>query len=178
MAPVSCHHLLLPYLCIDQKSTIMSISENHTLLIRHISESFENGILIKLTLSNKRTKSDDLNNVFVKPVVIKEGTLLSFVYRHTTKDVTKNFGIAEATEEITGLLTEHFFNADLFTSENDFSLLSNKKGNSKLLKRPATSTEIPLFSHDKIKRRFYNRKIQMYPYSKPNVRNILSHTKH
>lgn len=161
-APASCHHLLLPYLCIDQKSTIMSISENHTLLIRHISESFENGILIKLTLSNKRSKSDDLNNVFVKPVVIKEGTLLSFVYRYTTKDVTKNFGIEEASEEITGLLTEHFFNADLFTSENDFSLLSNKKGNSKLLKRPATSTEIPLFSHDKIKRRFIEHEGNIY----------------
>ena len=146
--------LHLHYLCTDQLSTTMSSTENHTLLIQHISESFENNILIKLTLSNKRSKSEDLNNVFVKPAIIKEETLLSFVYRHTTKDITKNFGIEEASEEIIRLLNDHFFNADLFTTENDFSLLSNKKGNSKLLKKLATSTEIPLFSHDKIKRRF------------------------
>ena len=132
----------------------MSSIDNHTLLTQHIRESFESNTLIKLTLSNKRNKSNDLNNVFVKPAVIKAETLISFVYRYATKDITKNFGIDEAIEEITGLLTEHFLNADLFTTENDFSLLSNKKGNSKLLKKPATSTEIPLFSHDKIKQRF------------------------
>ena len=132
----------------------MSTSQNTISLTERLSESLENNTLIKLTLSNKRTKGEDLNNVFVKPVVIKNETLLSFVYRHTTKDVTKNFGIEEAAEEIARLLTDQFFNADLFTSESDFSLLSNKKGNSKLLKKPASSTEIPLFSHDKIKRRF------------------------
>jgi SAM-dependent methyltransferase len=140
----------------------MSTSQNTLLLTERLSESLENNTLIKLTLSNKRTKGEDLNNVFVKPVVIKGETLLSFVYRHTTKDVTKNYGIEEATEEIAGLLTDHFFNADLFTSEADFSLLSNKKGNSKLLKKPASSTEIPLFSHDKIKRRFIQPEGNLY----------------
>lgn len=132
----------------------MSKTENINSLLSAINESFENSTLLKLTLSNKRNKTDDLNNVFVKPVVIKGETLLSFVHRHTTKDITKNFAIEDAVEEIVKLLTDHFFNADLFTSEADFSLLSNKKGNSKLLKKPASSTEIPLFSHDKIKRRF------------------------
>lgn len=132
----------------------MSATENHTLLIQHISENFENNTLIKLTLSNKRSKADDLSNVFIKPAIIKGETLLSFVYRYSTKDVTKNFVIEEAAVEILSLLTDHFLNADLFTSESDFSLLSNKRGNSKLLKKPASSTEIPLFSHDKIKRRF------------------------
>ena len=132
----------------------MSGTENLTLLNQTLSQSFEQNELIKLTLSNKRNKAQDLNNVFVKPVVIKGETLLSFVYRHAIRDVTKNFGFEEAVEEITGLLTEHFFNADLFTSEADFSLLSNKRGNSKLLKKPASSTEIPLFNHDRIKHRF------------------------
>ena len=132
----------------------MSTSQNTILLTERLIESLENNTFIKLTLSNKRNKADDLNNLFVKPAVIKGETLFSFVYRHSTKDVTKNFGVEEATEEIAGLLTDHFFNADLFTSEADFSLLSNKRGNSKLLKKQASSTEIPVFSHDKIKRRF------------------------
>lgn len=131
----------------------MSIPNNIALLIEKLSESMTNSRLIKLTLSNKRNKSDDLNNVFVKPVVIRDEMLLSFVYRHATRDVTKNLTLEETTEVLSSLLTEHFFNADLFTTEVDWLLLSNKRGNSKLLKKPASSTEIPLFSHDKIKRR-------------------------
>ncbi|MDY0344884.1 MAG: hypothetical protein RBR28_15035, partial [Lentimicrobium sp.] len=66
----------------------MSGTENLTLLTQSVSQSLENNTLIKLALSNKRNKADDLNNVFVKPVVIKGEILLSFVYRHLTKDVT------------------------------------------------------------------------------------------
>jgi len=131
----------------------MTISGNTSSLTDLISASYESGTFIKLTLSNKRDKTDDLNNVFVRPVVIKDEAVLSFVYRHTTKDVTKNFPLSEATVQITELLTDSFFNADLFTSEADYALLNNKRGNSKLLKKPASSAEIPVFSHDKIKRR-------------------------
>jgi len=140
----------------------MTTSANISALIDLISESFENSTLLKLTLSNKRDRNDDLNNVFVRPVVIKDQVLLSFVFRHTTKDVTKNFPVAEATEEITGLLTDRFFNADLFSSTADYSLLSNKRGNSKLLKKAASSKEIPAFRHDKIKRRLINPENNVY----------------
>lgn len=131
----------------------MTTSSNITSLADLISESFETGSLIKLTLSNKRNKSDDLNNVFVRPVVIKDQAVLTFVFRHTTRDVTKNFSPEEAGEQLTELLSDRFFNADLFTSVADYALLSNKRGNSKLLKKPASSVEIPVFRHDKIKQR-------------------------
>lgn len=131
----------------------MTSPNNIIALIGLIEESFETGTLIKLTLSNKRSKADDLNNVFVRPVVIRDIAVLTFVFRHTTKDVTRNFPVAEAAEQLTELLADRFFNADLFTSLADYSLLSNKRGNSKLLKRPASSVEIPVFRHDKIKQR-------------------------
>ena len=143
----------LHYLCQIQFLRLMSVPQNVILLTERLHESFENNTLTKLTLSNKRNKSDDLNNVFVKPVMIKGEAVLSFVYRHATKDVTKNLTVEESTEEINNLLTDHFFNADLFTTEADWALLSNKRGNSKMLKKAASSTEVPLFSHDKIKRR-------------------------
>lgn len=131
----------------------MTTNGNISSLTDLISASYESGTFIKLTLSNKRDKTDDLNNVFVRPVVIKDEAVLSFVFRHTTKDVTKNFPLSEATAQITELLTDIFFNADLFTSSADYALLNNKRGNSKLLKKPASSAEVPVFSHDKIKRR-------------------------
>ncbi|MHC1776405.1 MAG: SAM-dependent methyltransferase [Lentimicrobium sp.] len=131
----------------------MSASENIAALLSNLTESFNTSTFLKLTLSNKRSKGDDLNNVFVKPVVIRELAQLNFVFRHETKDVTKNYPLTDALDQITWLLSANFFNADLFTSQADYSLLSNKRGHSKLLKKPASSVEIPVFRHDKIKQR-------------------------
>lgn len=55
----------------------MSASENTTAILSNLSESFNTSTFLKLTLSNKRSKSDDLNNVFIKPVVIKEQAVLN-----------------------------------------------------------------------------------------------------
>jgi len=140
----------------------MSLNEHIATLSAAISDSMVNGNLLKLTLSNKRSKSGDLNNVFVKPVVIKDQTLLSFVYRHTTRDVTKNFTVEDALDQMAGLLSATFFNADLFTSAADYSLLSNKRGRTTLLKKPASSAELPVFSHDKIKRRLIEAENNVY----------------
>lgn len=101
----------------------MSLNEHIATLTAAISDSMVNGNMLKLTLSNKRSKTDDLNNVFVKPVMIKDQTLLSFVYRHSTRDVTKNFTIEDAVDQIAVLLSATFFNADLFTSAADYSHL-------------------------------------------------------
>ncbi len=140
----------------------MTTTSHITSLTDLISENYESGTLVKLTLSNKRKKTDDLNNVFVKPVVIRGEAVLSFVLRHETKDVTKNYPLSEALEQITGLLTNTFFNADLFTSAADYSLLSNKRGKSTLLKKPASSGELPVFRHDKIKRRLIETENNVY----------------
>jgi hypothetical protein len=140
----------LTFVC---KIRLMSIEENIGSLLKLFSESFENSALIKLTLSNKRTKASDLNNVFIRPVVIREQALLQFTYRHATRDITSNYPAGEAAVKIDELLKETFLNADLFTAEADYTLLSNKKGNSRLLKKTASSTELPLYRHDKLKRR-------------------------
>ena len=52
--------------------------------------------LVKITLGGKRGKESDLKNLFVKPVLLKTGKKLSFVYRHDTRDITKNFDTKEA----------------------------------------------------------------------------------
>jgi len=140
----------------------MTANENINTLLLKLTESFDSSTLIKLTLSNKRNKTGEVNNVFIKPVVIKGQAMLSFVFRYPTKDMTKNFGIEEAKEQIEDHLKEHFFNADLFTSKADYALLSNKKGNSKLLKKAATSTELPLYRHDNIKKRLINPENNVY----------------
>lgn len=88
--------------------------------------------------------------------------MLSFVYRHETKDVTKNYGLEDALEQISDLLTQQFFNAVLFTSTSDYTLLRNKKGKSTLLKKPATSAALQVFGHDKIKKRLISAENNIY----------------
>ncbi|MDD3743474.1 MAG: hypothetical protein PHX54_07635, partial [Lentimicrobiaceae bacterium] len=95
----------------------MSGTDNIALLKLSLYKSFENNTLIKAVLSKKRSQASDLNNVFIRPVVIKGTAMLSFVYRHATNDVTRNLSSGQASNEIDRLLTEHFLNADIFTSE-------------------------------------------------------------
>ncbi len=108
--------------------------------------------LVKLTVGGKRNKEGDLKNVYVKPVILKTGNKLSFVYRHNTKDVTKNFDTAEAVAVIDKLLKNDFFNADLFTTANDFKLLQ-QNDKVKISKKPASHTNITTQQHDKQKQR-------------------------
>ena len=50
----------------------------------------------KLTLGKHRGRDATLNNLFIRPVVLKTGPQLTFVYRHATNDITKNLPYAEA----------------------------------------------------------------------------------
>lgn len=131
----------------------MESPEHKTEFTNRFEQSVIQGVFIKLTLSNKRSTASDLHNVFVKPVIIKEQLMLSFVYRHKTKDITRNFELTDAVEEIIRLLTDEFTQGFLATTIKDHQLLINKKGNSVILQKPAASTLAPNLSHDKIKDR-------------------------
>lgn len=140
----------------------MSLKENIALLLSGLTESFSNSAFIRLTLSSKRTKSSELSNVMVKPVILKGTALLNFVFRYTTNDITKNLGIDEASLQIETLLNNDFYKADLFTSLADYSLLSNSKGNSRLLRKPASSKALPAYRHDKVKSRLIDPEHSVY----------------
>ena len=62
-------------------------------LFKQLDDSISAQQFIKLTFSDRRDKSNNLKNVFVKPVMLKSGYMLSFVYRHPTKDITKNYEV-------------------------------------------------------------------------------------
>ncbi len=110
--------------------------------------------LIKLTLGNRKNKESELKNVFIKPVILKSGNKLSFVYRYPTKDITKNFDGDEAAVLIEKMLAEDFYNADLFTASHDYHLLQDKNGAVKIVTKGASlSVQDSSQQHDKIKNR-------------------------
>lgn len=131
----------------------MSLTANIESFTSYLEKSFQELSFIKLTLSNKKDTSSELNNVYVKPVMIKDKMMLSFTDRYKTKDITRNLEIAEARKEISKLFEEQFNQGYLATALKDYHLLVNKKGNSTLLQKPPASTKAPSLSHDKEKER-------------------------
>jgi hypothetical protein len=131
----------------------MDTSANIKEFANRFEQSVAQGNFIKLTLSNKRNPSSDLNNVYAKPVLIREQLMISFVYRHKTKDITRNFELNDACTEIIKLIEDSFLQGLLATGVKDHQLLINRKGNSTLLQKPAASTTAPTLQHDKLKQR-------------------------
>ncbi len=122
--------------------------------IQMIQLGIKKNELIKITLGNKRNKTAELKNIFIKPVLLQHTIKLSFIYRYPTKDITKNFEIEEGLTLAEKMLQADFYNADLFTSTNDFHLLINKNETVKMANKPASlSKKTGSHAHDKQKAR-------------------------
>ena len=113
--------------------------------------------LLKISIGNKREKSAELKNVFIRPAMLKEKFMLSFVYRYSTKDITKNFEIEAGLATIRKLVAEEFFNADLYTSSHTYYYTTDGKAKEKLVSKvsKAKGSE-PALLHDKLKNRIIN----------------------
>jgi len=121
-----------------------------------IIQSLGSNEFVKLTLSNKRNKENDLKHITAKAVLIKNNQKLSFVYTYPTKDITKNFDVTEAISLIKEMLANDFTNGDLLTTGGDFHLVLKNERKSKLTSSKATCCEPPSLSHDKEKKRWIN----------------------
>ena len=124
------------------------------LLLKNISESFNQNTLIKISLGNKRDKASELKNIFIKPVTIKTKLKLSFTYRHNTNDSFKNYDLPEALILLEKILLTDFYNADVFTVQQDLHFAFNKDNTGKLISKAASLTLKPeALQHDKQKNR-------------------------
>lgn len=112
----------------------------------------EQGTFLKLTLSQAAANEEQLRNVYLRPVLIKQKPMLSFTYRYAKKDIVKNYAQPEALAEIERLATQLFAIATLFTAQNDCIFKKNKKGEWLLQKTQAASTtEQPSLQHNQSK---------------------------
>jgi len=139
-------------LLVISKINIVS-TDNLKQFIGCFKESIEKQTFVKLSLMNKRNKPDDLKTVSAKIIQLKAGQFLQFVYRHNTKDITKNYSFAESETIVESLINSVFLQAELYTLEADYHLTVNKKNIAVLKKKEASIKEIPLPLHDKEKQR-------------------------
>lgn len=80
-----------------------------------LTAALQQGSFVKLTLSKPVAKSDELRNVYIKPVRIKDRLMYSFTYRYDRRDETLNYDMEQFVSLIESLLNDRFLSASLFT---------------------------------------------------------------
>lgn len=90
------------------------------------------GTLVKVTLGKYRGPDPSLRNIFVRPVTLKSGPHLAFLWRHATRDITKNLPPDEALAQIQSLVSGTFLDAHLFTSRETAQFESQPDGSARI----------------------------------------------
>ncbi len=107
---------------------------------------------MKLTLGKPDGRDASLRNLFVRPVRLKSGPRLAFVWRHATKDVTKNLSYVEALAQLEALIGADFLDAHLFT-EAKHAQLETGSGKPRLRVTQVASAPAAASGNDREKRR-------------------------
>jgi SAM-dependent methyltransferase len=101
-----------------------------------LRSALTDGPLTKLTLGKPApalTRADPtLHNLFVRSVALKTGPQLTFVWRHATRDVTKNHPPAEALTLVESALGRDFLDAHLITPTQTAQLEFQPDGTARL----------------------------------------------
>lgn len=125
-----------------------------------IQQSFKSDNFVKITLSKSSKPTEDLKNVYIRQIQLKNKETLSFTYRNKTNDLVKNYSIDDGLKMLEVLLTNNFKIGTLFTLEFDISLKINKKGKIALLKgKPSFTNKLPE-THDRPK----EKRVENYSY--------------
>ncbi|CAH1001214.1 hypothetical protein LEM8419_02113 [Neolewinella maritima] len=89
--------------------------------------------LVKLTLSKPRRKDPELpRNLYARPVELKDGHILQVTHRYADREEAKNFPYEEGLKYLQQELETSFYNADLFSLDEQLSIMQSRKGNARL----------------------------------------------
>ena len=118
-----------------------------------VENSLENNSIVKMTLSKPVAKNNELRNVYIKPILLKNNKLYQFTFRYERRDETKNFTSTQTMEQVRSLVPEVFQNVSLFTLTEDVTLLVSKKGKPTLMCKKINENREVDMSHDHEKQR-------------------------
>ena len=132
------------------------MSENIEKFLNLINEAAEQSTLVKMTLSKPAQKHDELRNVYVKPVLIKEKRLFAFTYHYERRDEVKNYDTTQMLDILREMVPNRFLNAVLFTVSEDVTLLVSNKGKATIQTKKVQECREQNLEHDKQKARLIN----------------------
>lgn len=127
-----------------------------TEFLNGLKQAFENKTLVKATLGKTRGKSQELKNIYIRPIELKDGIKLSFTYRYETRDEVKNYDLNEAIEESLKYLGHSLMRMHLFATNQDLEITINKKGGGFLRKGEPSFKKAVIQCHDHQKKQFVN----------------------
>ena len=130
----------------------MSAPDARSRFLALLHSAVNDGTLVKLTLGKHRGADATLQNLFVRPVTLKAGPHLSLLWRHTTRDITKNHPPAEALALLEPLIGGDFLDAHLFTPAQNAQLETRPDGTARLAVKTASIAPMPVAEgHDRAK---------------------------
>ncbi len=118
-----------------------------------LDSSLKNNSIIKMTLSKPVSKNNELRNVYVKPILLKDNKMYQFTFRYERRDETKNFDAKQMMEQVKNLVPDVFQNVSLFTLTEDVTLLVSKKDKPTLMCKKINEKRDVDLSHDHEKQR-------------------------
>ncbi|MBS0664578.1 MAG: SAM-dependent methyltransferase [Verrucomicrobia bacterium] len=119
--------------------------------LEQLRRALDDGTLVKLTLGKHRGADPTLQNLFVRPVKLKAGPHFAFVWRHDTRDVTKNHGATDAFARLGALVGGDFLDAHLFTPTATLQLECQPDGSARLRTKQAVAGAAAAADHDRAK---------------------------
>lgn len=124
--------------------------------LRLLADALELGSLSKLVLARHVGADQSLQRIIAKPLLVKGQPSLSLVYRHQTRDITRNVPVEQAQALVAELLPDSFRNAHLFTTDGEVQLAFSKKGKPMLQRHVAQAPReaAPAAGHDREKKRY------------------------
>jgi Methyltransferase domain len=93
-----------------------------------LAQGVADGSATRVLLSKPAAKGDDLERVTARPLVLRGERCLSFVFKHRTRDITKNEPLATALDTLAALIGARFAHAHLFTRDAELQLMMSRKG--------------------------------------------------
>lgn len=121
-----------------------------------LEQSLREGSFIECLLTKHRGEEPDLKRIIVRRIMLKNQAHLSFVYRHETRDITKNGPVEHGIHKIRSLLGTAFKGAHLFAATQDMQIELSKKGKVKLgISKPSrVPAAKAALEHDREKKRY------------------------
>jgi SAM-dependent methyltransferase len=115
-----------------------------------INQSLSNHTFISCIWSNPR-KADDLKKISAKYVDLGGGLCMQFTLFRDNKALHENIALEKASDFILTHCTQ-FKQIQCFTTEHDYHILVNKKGETHIKAKPPTQTAMPSLSHNRQKK--------------------------
>ncbi len=121
--------------------------------IDQLTYSISSNVFVKISLGNYQGNEKELKNIYVRRVKIKRADMLSFTYRYKSRDIIKNFPIAEGITLVGHFMSNDFKIATLFTTEKEVILEHGKNQQISMREQMLSKAVTPDLSHNKEKKR-------------------------